>query len=100
MSDNTKRGIVFALILLAILFALGLRVDHPKSGLKNALGSASSSIAVYWHHSKISPGEKIVVLTDAMATVRQLLNVSTEPMCSICFEDLVSLVSVPCGHTF
>jgi hypothetical protein len=44
--------------------------------------------------------KKIVVLTDAMATVRQLLNVSTEPMCSICFEDLVSLVSVPCGHTF
>ena len=44
--------------------------------------------------------KKIVVLTDAMATIRQLLNVSTEPMCSICFEDLVSIVSVPCGHTF
>ena len=40
MSDNVKRGIVFAAILGVILFALGLRVDHPKSGLKNALGSA------------------------------------------------------------
>jgi Zinc finger, C3HC4 type (RING finger) len=44
--------------------------------------------------------KKIVVLTDAMATIRQLLNVSTEPMCSICFEDTVSIVSIPCGHTF
>jgi len=64
VSDNTKRGFVFAAILLVILFALGLRLDHPKSGLKNALGSANSSIAVYWHHSKISAGEKIVVVTD------------------------------------
>ena len=44
--------------------------------------------------------KKIVVLTDAMATIRQMINVSTEPMCSICFEGLVSIVSVPCGHTF
>jgi hypothetical protein len=64
MSDNTKRGLVFTVILLLILFALGLRVDHPKSGLKNALGPASSSIAVYWHHSQISAGERVVVDTD------------------------------------
>ena len=64
MSDNTKRGIVFGLILLIILFALGLRIDHPKSGLRNALGSASSSVAVYWHHSTVSAGERIVVVTD------------------------------------
>ena len=44
--------------------------------------------------------KKIVILTDAMATVRQMINVSTEPMCSICFQDVVSLVSIPCGHTF
>jgi len=61
MSDNTKRGFIFAAILLAILFTLGLRIDHPKSGLRNALGSASSSVAVYWHHSQISAGEKVVV---------------------------------------
>ena len=64
MSDNTKRGFVFAAILLIILFALGLRIDHPKSGLRNALGSASSSVAVYWHHSTLSAGEKIVIVTD------------------------------------
>ena len=35
-----------------------------------------------------------------MATIRQMINVSTEPLCSICFNDVVSLVSIPCGHTF
>jgi hypothetical protein len=65
MSDNSKRGIVFAAILLVILFALGLRLDHPKSGLKTALGSANSSIAVYWHKSEISAGDKVLVQTGA-----------------------------------
>ena len=63
MSDNTKRGFVFTALLLVILFFLGLRIDHPKSGLRNALGSASSSIAVYWHNSEISAGERVVVNT-------------------------------------
>ncbi|MEI6812185.1 MAG: hypothetical protein WCK72_05305 [Actinomycetes bacterium] len=62
LKDNTKRGIVFTVILLVVLFALGLRIEHPKSGLKNALGSAQSSLAVYWHHSKLSVGEKVVVM--------------------------------------
>ena len=44
--------------------------------------------------------KKIVILTDSMATIRQMINVSTEPLCSICFNDVVSIVSVPCGHTF
>ena len=64
MSDNSKRGIVFAAILLVILYALGLRIDHPKSGLKNALGTAESSVAVYWHKSEISVGDKVLVTTN------------------------------------
>jgi hypothetical protein len=63
VSDNSKRGIVFAAILLVILYALGLRIDHPKSGLKNALGTAESSLAVYWHKSEISVGDKVVITT-------------------------------------
>lgn len=63
MSDNSKRGIVFAAILLVILYALGLRIDHPKSGLKNALGTAESSVAIYWHKSEISVGDKVLVTT-------------------------------------
>ena len=63
MSDNTKRGIIFALILLVILYALGLRVGHPKAGLKNALGTAESSVAIYWHKSEIAVGDKVIVTT-------------------------------------
>jgi hypothetical protein len=67
VSDNVKRGIVFAAILGVILFALGLRIDHPKSGLRNALGSAESSVVVYWHQSKLSVGEKVIVILDKPA---------------------------------
>ena len=72
MSDNSKRGIVFAVFLLVILYALGLRVDHPKSGLKNALGTAESSVAVYWHKSELSVGDKVVITTKAVGKSPQL----------------------------
>lgn len=81
MSDNKKRGVVFAAILLVILYALGLRVDHPKSGLKNALGTAESSIAVYWHKSEISVGDKVIVTTKAIGKSPQIAlvnNVNTD----------------------
>jgi len=81
MSDNTKRGIIFAAILLVILYALGLRADHPKSGLKNALGTAESSIAVYWHKSEISVGDKVIITTKAPGKSPQIAlvnNVNTD----------------------
>ena len=81
MSDNTKRGIVFAAILLVILYFLGLRADHPKSGLKNALGTAESSIAVYWHKSEISVGDKVLITTKAPGKSPQIAlvnNVNTD----------------------
>jgi hypothetical protein len=81
MSDNTKRGIVFAAILLVILYVLGLRADHPKSGLKNALGTAESSIAVYWQKSEISVGDKVIITTKAPGKSPQIAlvnNVNTD----------------------
>ena len=81
MSDNSKRGIVFTVILLVILYALGLRVDHPKSGLKNALGTAESSVAVYWHKSEVSVGDKGVITTRTPGGSPQLAlgnNVNTD----------------------
>ena len=81
MSDNTKRGIVFVAILLVILYVLGLRADHPKSGLKNALGTAESSIAVYWHKSEISVGDKVIITTKAPGKSPQIAlvnNVNTD----------------------
>jgi len=44
--------------------------------------------------------KKIAVLTDAFSSIRQLVNASAEPLCSICITNIVALVSVPCGHTF
>lgn len=44
--------------------------------------------------------KKIVVLTDAMNTIRHMINSSTEPTCSVCFQEPVGIVSIPCGHTF
>jgi len=44
--------------------------------------------------------KKIVVLTDSMNSIRHMINSSSEPLCSVCFQEPVGLVSVPCGHTF
>ena len=44
--------------------------------------------------------KKIIILTDALSTIRQMVNASTEPLCSVCFQDPVSFACIPCGHTF
>jgi hypothetical protein len=44
--------------------------------------------------------KKIVILTDAIYSIRQMVNASTDPVCSVCFHDPVNIVSIPCGHTF
>lgn len=44
--------------------------------------------------------KKIVILTEALSTIRQMVNASTEPLCTVCFHDPVNFVCVPCGHTF
>jgi hypothetical protein len=61
-----KKLVTFPLIVVLILvagFFLGLRLDHPQSGLKNALGSAESSIALYRHNSNYQKGSIVVVNT-------------------------------------
>lgn len=55
------RPIILALIFFLILFGLGLRIVHPESGLKSALGPANSSMAVYWHGTSAAKGDKLVV---------------------------------------
>ena len=44
--------------------------------------------------------KKIVVLTDALGAIRQMVNANTEPLCSVCIQEAVSIATVPCGHTF
>ena len=63
MGSRIIRPIILLALLFALLFAFGFRVDHPHSGLKSALGSASSSIAFYHHGSGASKGDKFIVST-------------------------------------
>jgi len=44
--------------------------------------------------------KKISILTDMFSTIRQMVNASSEPLCSICIQNIVGFVSIPCGHTF
>ena len=43
--------------------------------------------------------KKLIVLTDAVSLIRVCTN-STDPQCSVCMNEIVSIVSIPCGHTF
>jgi len=59
----TRRGKVAigVVVALVLLFALGIRVTHPQSGVEHALGSAESSIAVYRVTDNYSLDDKVVV---------------------------------------
>jgi len=59
----TRRGKVAigVVVALVILFALGIRVTHPQSGMEHALGSAESSIAIYRVTDNYSLDDKVVV---------------------------------------
>jgi len=46
--------------VLVVLFALGFRVEHPHSGFKTAVGSASSSIVIVKKSDAYGVGDKVV----------------------------------------
>jgi hypothetical protein len=60
-----RKSIGIAALISALTFTLafGIRVEHPKSGLKNALGSASSGIVVYKKANEFTVGDKVLVTT-------------------------------------
>jgi hypothetical protein len=60
MSQTARRNLTLGLIILVILYLFGIRIDHPKGGLSNALGSASSSLAIYKHGNVAKIGDKVV----------------------------------------
>jgi hypothetical protein len=63
VSSRVLRPVILVLIFFIILFGLGLRLGHPESGLKSALGPAKSSIAVYWKGNSVSKGDNVIVTT-------------------------------------
>ena len=58
-----RKPIGIAALVIVLAFALGFRVSHPHSGLKNALGSASSGIVIYKKANDFAVGNKVLVTT-------------------------------------
>ncbi len=44
--------------------------------------------------------KKLTVLSDSLTAIRAIVNLPTEPMCGVCFNEPVANACVPCGHTF
>jgi hypothetical protein len=63
MLRSKKTLIVLAALVL--LYLLGLRIEHPHSGFKTALGSASSSIVLTQKTGTYSIGQKVVAASQS-----------------------------------
>ena len=63
MLYSMRKPIAIAALIIIVAFAFGIRVSHPHSGLKNALGSASSGIVVYKKANEFAVGNKVLVTT-------------------------------------
>ena len=61
MLDRVKKPLAITLVVIIAGFVLGFRIGHPHSGLRSALGSAESSIALYKHVGEPTIGTKVVV---------------------------------------
>jgi hypothetical protein len=63
MLYSMRKPIGIAALIFVLAFAFGIRIAHPHSGLKNALGSATSGLVVYKKSHDFSVGNKILVTT-------------------------------------
>jgi len=61
MISSMRKPIGIAALIIVLAFAFGIRVAHPHSGLKNALGSASSGIVIYKKANEFAVGNKVLV---------------------------------------
>jgi hypothetical protein len=64
MSQSARRNTTITVLVLAVLIAFGLRFDHPRGGLANALGPAKTTIAVYLHGHEYKNGDKIIAKSE------------------------------------
>ena len=63
MLRSKKTLIVVAALVL--LYVLGFRIEHPHSGFKTALGSASSSIVLTQKSGNYAVGQKVVAASQS-----------------------------------
>lgn len=67
MKSSVRKSSAVALLLLAVLYGMGLRIAHPQDGLKNALGSAKSGLVVYKNKPSFTVGSKVLVKIESPA---------------------------------
>ena len=64
MSQTARRNTTLIGILLLVFLLFGFRMDHPRGGLSNALGPASTTIAIYKHTHDAKVGDRIVAKSE------------------------------------
>lgn len=57
--ERFKKPLI-VVVILVIFYALGFRIEHPRSGFKTAVGSASSSIVLVQKADTYAVGQKVV----------------------------------------
>lgn len=62
---NLIKPISIVVGVALLLFIFGFRIEHPRGGLKNAVGSASSSLVIVKKISNVNAGDKIVIGVDS-----------------------------------
>lgn len=60
-----SKTFLIAAVALVLLYVLGFRIEHPHSGFKTAVGSASSSIVVTQKADAYSVGQKVVATSQS-----------------------------------
>lgn len=55
-----QKPLIYLLLISVVFLSLGFRIQHPKNGLSNALGSAESSLVIVRQIDKVKAGDKIV----------------------------------------
>jgi hypothetical protein len=75
MSNSIIKKGAAVIAIFAALFIFGVRVDHPKSGLGSALGSATTSIAIYRETTSVKVGDKVfsIIVEDKNTSITYML---------------------------
>ena len=63
MLSKFVRPAILLVLIIVLLGIFGIRVTHPQSGLRSALGSAKSTLVIYTHGNKVSVGNRAIVTT-------------------------------------
>lgn len=63
MLSKYLRPAILVVVLFVVLSFFGIRITHPQSGLRSALGPANSNLVIYVHGNKVAVGNRAIVST-------------------------------------